>query len=367
MYTNVRAYSLTRSGAWRWLAAALAPLGAYATVIDVNSVTRVSDGSGGYTYGTWKPVLAVSSSNTSTSQSGILLDPANDQQTGQADSDFVSSVSGGVANPGFFIQFGTINYGGTNVEHVAFRAIMNEYKTTGNVVNIRFGFDGNLDGKIDLYIGISQQSNQYGMIMNYPNALATATSNTSPSTTDWGTTTYPTTNRTGQPALNGDGNALNLVEGSNFSQIRIDDGVTDNGLNGGANAVPPDNRASTYPGWTTQAEASQTNLDAMVTFAVPLQDINNALTANGAGFSLSSSTYAVWVAVTSTQNQSVNQDAYGYSGLSGTTDDIRFDTIIKPMNGNGDTQPVPEPSAYGMVLGAGLASLVVWRRRGRAV
>ena len=50
-----------------------------------------------------------------------------------------------------------------------------------------------------------------------------------------------------------------------------------------------------------------------------------------------------------------------------TTDDIRFDTIIKPMNGNGDTQPVPEPSAYGMVLGAGLASLVVWRRRGRVV
>lgn len=349
------------------MALALVPLGAHAQALDVTSITRTSNGSGGYDYGTWKPVLSVSSTTTPTSQGGYLLDPVSDQQTGQYDSDFVSSVNSGVVNPGFFVQFGTINYGGTNVEHVAFRAMMNEYKTTGNVVNIRFGFDGNLDGKIDLYVGISQQSNQYGLIMNYPNALSTPTSNTSPSTTDWGNTIYPTTNRTGLPALNANNNALALVDGSNFSQIQIGDGVTDNGLTGQAKAVPADNRSTYFPGWVTQSEtSSQKNLDAMVTFAVPLQDINTALAANGAGFTLTKDTYAVWVAVTSTQNQSVNQDAYGYNGLSGGADAIRFDTIIKPMSGTGALQPVPEPAAYGAAMGGGLGLFLFALRRRRA-
>jgi hypothetical protein len=269
-------------------------------------------------------------------------------------------VNSGVVNPGFFVQFGTINYGGTNVQHVGFRAMMNEYKTQGNIVNIRFAFDGNNDGKIDLYIGISQQSNQAGIIFNYPNNLASPTANTSPSTTDWATTTYPTTNRTGLPSLNTTNNALAVVTGSNFSQIQIADGVVDNGLTGQANAIPPDNRSTYYPGWVTQVEAgSKKSLDSMVTFAVPLQDINNALTANGAGFALSDTTFTRWAAVTSTQNNSVNQDAYGFNGLTGTSTWVN---VIPVVNGNGELVPVPESKYFGFVFVAAMGGFIVHRR-----
>jgi hypothetical protein len=277
------------------------------------------------------------------------------------------------------VQFGTINYGGTNVEHIGFRAMMNEHKLTGNVVNIRFGMDANADGKIDLYIGLSQQNNQTGIIFNYPNTLSSTTSNTSPNTTDWGSTVYPTANRTGLPALNANNNALALVDGFNYSNIQIADGVNKVGTGGNA-TTPADNRPTYYPGWATQDEDNPPNsvstLDAMVSFAVPLADVNAALAANRAAqttqsytppaITLTSTSYTRWVAVTSTQNNSVNQDAYGYGkGDFNNT----WSSMITPINGDGLVEvfePVPEPSTYGLFGAAALVGLGLLRRRHRA-
>lgn len=371
----------------------LCGVSANAQVIDIRGITRTVDANAplGYAYNTWKPVLASSSATVvapvNGTQSGFLsaggymLDPINDQQTGQSDSDFVSSatLSGNTVtsvNPGFFIQFGTIDYAGTNVEHIGFRAMMNEYKISGNVVNIRFGLDANADGKIDLYIGLSQQNNQTGIVFNYPNALATPTSNTSPSTSNWGTTTYPTADRTGLPALNSNNNALALVEGFNYSNIQIADGVNKVGTGGNA-TTPADNRSLFYPGWLTQDEDNPPNnvslLDAMVSFAVPLADVNAALAANRAlqttasytppEIILTSDSYVRWVAVTSTQNNSVNQDAYGF-GKGDLTK--TWTSMITPINGDGFVQglpPVPEPSTYGLLGSAALVGFILLGRR----
>ena len=314
------------------------------TTLIVDGVTRVSNGSGGYTYGTWKPVLGFSgNSQTFTdAASGALMDPVYDQQTGQGDSDFVSAAG----NPGFFIQFGQIN----GVDHLAFRVMMNEYKTTGNLVNIRFGFDGNTDGIADMFLGLSQQSNQTGIVFQAPGSGA----NDAPSTTTLGNAFYPTSP---VGTLNANGNAL-LITAANFSNIQIADGVTQVGT-GGQATVPADNRATYFPGWTTQAEgsANKVNLDAMISYAVPLADINAALAQNGSTIVVTPNLLMRWIAVTATQNNSVNQDAYGAdkAGFSNT-----YASFLPYMDAYG--RPIPEPSSYGLLATSGLAAFHLLRR-----
>lgn len=313
------------------------------TTLDIDGVTRVSNGSGGYTYSTWKPILGMAGSSY-TGSDGYLVDPVYDQQTGQGDSDFVSVNN----NPGFFVQFGQID----GVDHLAFRILLNEYKTTGNQVNIRFGFDGNMDGVADLFLGLSEQSNQYGIVFQSTGSGA----NNSPSTTTWGDAFYPTTH---VGTLNSTGNAL-LLNSNNFSNLQLSDGVTAIGT--GANAtIPTSNLADYYPGWTTQSEANQTNLDAMISYAVPLADINAALAQLGKNFTIGPETFMLWIAVTATQNKSVNQDAYG---INKAGFDNTYASFLPYMNAYG--QPVPEPSAYGPLLGGALAGLYFFRRRPRA-
>jgi PEP-CTERM motif len=314
--------------------------------ITIDSVTRVSNGSGGYNYPTWKPILGFGG-NPNTSQ-GYLMDPVYDQQTGQGDSDFVSSTNSGVANPGFFIQYGQIN----GVDHIAFRIMLNEYKTTGNIVNIRFGFDGDYDGSADLFLGLSQQSNQYGLVFQ---ATGTGT-NTSPSTTTWGNAFYPTGTSS---TLNSNSNAL-LVTAANFSNLAIGDGVAKDKA-GGQGVVIPENRATYYPGWVTQTEQNATLADAMISYAIPLADINLALAQVGKTYSVTPDRLMRWIAVTATQNNAVNQDAYGTdkNGFTST-----YNSFIPLMDAYG--RPVPEPSSYGFLLGSALTGLALCRRRPRS-
>ena len=317
------------------------------TTVDVNGVTRVSNGSGGYTYSTWKPILGW--------DGNPLMDPVYDQQTGQGSSDFVSSTTGGVANPGFFIQFGQIN----GVDVIAFRVMMNEYRTTGNLVNISLGFDGDFDGTADLFMGLGQQSNQYGLIFQAPGTGA----NTSPSTTTLSNAFVPSAQyysggvrSSALPALNANGNAIGLTS-SNFSNIAIGDGVNKD-LQGGQGTTIPDNRATYYPGWATQAENNGTLLDAMISYAIPLADINAALASLGETWSVTPDRLMRWIAVTATQNNSVNQDAYGTdkTGFSSP-----YSSFLPYMDAYG--RPVPEPSAYGLAVGAGLGGFLLCRRR----
>jgi hypothetical protein len=330
------------------------------TTIDVNGASRTGSLATGWTYGTWKPIFA-KWDNPNASSEGYLLDPIYDQQTGQGDSDFVSSSNAnGTANPGFLIQFGTIN----GVEHIAFRIMLNEYKTTGNLVNIRFGFDGNYDGRLDLYMGLSQQNGQTGLVFQAPGS-GLLTENVSPSTSSYGNPFYPTANRTGLPALNAQNNAL-LLTSSNFSNIAIGDGVHQD-RQGGQGTVLADNRATYYPGWQTQYEDATVDqnspiyLDSMISYAFPLADINAALVQTGfvgSSYTVTADRLMLWAAVTATQNNSVNQDAYGTDTAGFTS---RYDSFLGYTSPNGN--PVPEPGSYGLALGVGLGGLLFLRRR----
>ncbi len=315
------------------LVAGCATLSAQTTIV-INGPTRVWNATTQkYEYPTWKPILGMPG-GSQTDSNGFLVEPSNDQQTGQTDSDFVGSSG----TPGFFIQAGLIN----GVEHLAFRIIMNTAQS-GNNLNIRLGMDGGaLDGKIDLYLGpIISGGTAQSIFFQAPGTSA----NISPSTSSWGNNFYPTNNRTGLPPLaSGGGLAINPTGFPNFNVTSLTTG------------------SSAYPGWTQQG----TDADSMISFAIPIADINAALAQVGAGYQISTTSLMRWVAVTSTQSNSVNQDAYGLPKITNSNGvgNITYATFTQIMNPQG--QPIPEPSAYGALLGAGLGGLFLLRRRHRA-
>lgn len=319
-------------------------LGAQNTTINLSGATRVQTSPGVYSYTTWKPILAPSSWTYRTSD-GYLYDPADDQQTGQSDSDFAGSNQ----NPSFFVQTGTIN----GVEMVAMRVIFNQYDAniangnyTGNPVNVRVGIDVTNDGKLDLFMGPNFQGTP-GLVFQLPGSGA----NTSPSTTSTSSVYYP--DGVSNNALSSTSSPV--FSTSNFNYQRLSSSTA----------------SSLYPGWVLQpedtAKPTQTADEGMMSWAIPVSAINNALgeaaTQSGLGYlsgvSISPSSFLLWVAFTATQNNSVNQDAYGIK--SSDTQSTAWSSFTGYMNAFG--QPVPEPSTYGLLLGGGLGGFLVLRRR----
>jgi hypothetical protein len=298
------------------------------TTVNLNGITRTSNGSGGWNYDTWKPIRASSPGWVHQTADGYLIDPVNDQQTGQYDSDFAGSTTA----PSFFIQTGLIN----NVEVIAMRVIFNTYdpniisgKFSGNPVNVRIGIDATGDGALDLYMGPNFQGTP-GLVFQQPGTGL----NTSPSTTSTGTIFHPG----GSPALSA----------NNFNYVELNSA----------------NASTYYPGWTTLPDGGKTVSEGMMSWAMPVADINAALaTALAAvgkpAVTISPSTFLLWVAFTATQNNSVNQDAYGMTAAD--NQGILWSQFVDRMNAYGS--PVPEPSSYGLFLGLGLTAGAFFRRR----
>jgi len=249
-----------------------------------------------------------------------MSDATPDQQTGQGSDDFASDATHG----GFYQKAGTIG----GVDNLLFRARMDKFDGAdqwGNGGNLGIGMDVNGDGAIDLIMMMSENS---GNVNNRVRTLRWGDpgigANTGPSTTTW---TFPTQT------------AITLTVNSTYDVKQADDGSL---LNGTADMF-------------MSFAVSFANLQAAVRAYTPLTTFN-----------MTYDTRMSYIAFTSTQANSLNQDLFGTTGnTSSTLTWAQLGAITGPANAWG---VVPEPATYaqvGMFLLA--AGLVAYRRRKAAV
>jgi len=288
-----------RSHALLCLGLATLATGLRAQNITLNNPTRSSTSP--YAYDTWKPVLTIGD--------GYLYESA----TADASASGADIVSTGSTASGFFIQYGKVN----NLDSFAFRILLDS--ALGGSKTVRLGLDGNLDGSIDLFVAASTST------VTFQDASTAA--QTTPGTTGWANTNV--------------GNSIAL-----------------NANNLDTTTLAAANVATAYPGWTLQGG----NDDVMMSFGVPIAELNTALAAANAGYQLTSTSMMRWVAFT-TNNSNVH-DVYGL-GSVGTNGNVTYASFVQVMNAAG--QPIPEPAAYGLTMVPCLAAFICLRRPRRSI
>lgn len=261
----------------------------------------------------------VSTFSTLESPSGsILSDPTYDQQTGQGADDFVGDSTNGYY--GFYYKFGQID----GVDSMVFRVRLNllglQQGTPKFTGNIRFGIDGDRDGDIDLYFGVSTGQSQLPEI-SFQNPDA-GKLNVSPSTSGLGTSYGTITTTT-----------------SNYSYSQVTDG-------------------SAY--YTNKV--TQPNTDAFLTFAVPFNTFKTYLESQLSGMTITLESYLRFLAFSSTQGNSVNQDVYGISGIG----DVRYDQgggFTNFYSANGSVIPEASTVAQAAAFLCSGLGVALWRRK----
>jgi hypothetical protein len=264
---------------------------------------------------------------------GPLIDWTYDQQTGQGADDFVGDGTGGYY--GFYRAATQIDFGSGSENALVFRFRLN-LTATNFTGNLRLGVDGNMDGKVDLYFGISTGQGQVPQIV-FQNPTGTAAdANTSSSTSALGNS-YGTIATTA----------------TNYNYMQAPDG-------------------SNY--YTNKP--AQGNPDMWLTFALPFSTFASVLGAQTGTTIDWDYTYLAFVAFSSTQGNAVNQDVYGIPRISSTNPSTGAQWGDLAYNqGGGFTEytsasgrPVPEPATF-MIVGALLIGGwgVRWLRQRRRV
>ncbi len=279
------------------------------------------------------PAMAAISVTSSTDFWNIIAyanpaaaDPALDHQTGGVEGDIVGNAS----HPSLYTQF---DNGGTpgiaTDDEIGFRVrLAGDASPAGLKTVIWIGIDANSDGKPDLFAGTLEDS-KLGF---YP---AGTGANISPSTTSIVSTS---------PYFEVAVSTLNF----NFSPVTATNapGTTNFNLDGGSGGAA--NHTDHFVSWKLPFSA----LAAAV----------NSLNLAGVGTSFSENTAVRYIAATSNQPNSLNQDLNGITGginSTSTWGELGGLTPSYTMTGT----PVPEPS---IPLLAGVAGVLAGFRRRRA-
>lgn len=248
--------------------------------------------------------------------STLMTDAAADQQTGQGQDDFV----GDGTNIAFAQTAGTMTIGGVTRDYLAFRARMNTYDANGFSGILTLGLDLDGDGDLEILVSADDKSQTKGIRFATPGTDL----NNSPSTTSWGSWSNPS------------GTTLFDANTYNYQQTTV----------------------SNFGG----------TADALVSFAVTFSDLQAAIRALGGtwtNFNVTYGTMISFIAFSTTQGNSINQDLVGAAKISSktTTTFSSLGAITPAINAYG---VVPEPATYaqmGALLLAG--GFVAWRRHAK--
>jgi hypothetical protein len=245
-------------------------------------------------------------------------DPSADQQTGSSESDIV----GNAAHPSLYMKYNDGGTPGPTNGFLAFRLRLAADVTTPGFKGAAFvGLDANLDGKLDVFIGVNNQGSGDHIGIWDPGAGQ----NISPSTTSMISPSVRTYNETST--------TYSLTPVSPTS----DPFATSLDIDGGGKT------------------------DQFLSFVVPFGEVAGELAMHGiTGFT--KDTPMRLVAATATQDNSLNQDLNGVaSGInSGSTwDSLGVFTLTYSPSG---IAPAPEPPSSVFCL-AGFALFILFRRK----
>jgi hypothetical protein len=249
----------------------------------------------------------------------------NDQQTGQGGADIV----GNTANPGFYTAFD-----GTNIYYrVRLGATDKSGSKTAFSGLFWIGIDGNVDGKLDLFIGVNNQGSSKFLQFQAPGSGA----NNSPSTTSIG-------------------NALAKFQiaetTSNYNYASVSTAL--------------------QPGLVDVDLNTDTKIDSFLTFRLPFAGAAGTATLQGAmaeiaGINITLTSSLSYVIATSTQQNSLNQDIGGLpKDFDGTKTWKTLGGITRAVHLDGSPviAETPEPGTWVQLCSGGIViGLYMLRRR----
>jgi hypothetical protein len=277
-------------------------------------------------FGTARAVVyADGSSNTWTPMLGNF-DYHIDQQTGQSDGDIVGGTG---QNYGYLVAFNKNGDVSSIDGTLGFRVRLDDHggnKNNPQPTNVIWvGIDANSDGNLDVFLGANFQGNNSQLEIRAPEDGE----NISPSTTTISNSPYKTYTL----------DTIEDVTPANFSYRPVDfltDGGTTNDLTQTTSGDP----------------------DYYLSFMIPFADIVAFLGSLSNPINITDTSPLRFVAATSTQTNSLNQDIGGVSGgVNSTTTWNAIGAFTPPYS------PVPEPSSSLLLLGSLASGCLVRRRR----
>lgn len=257
---------------------------------------------------------SVSDPSSAWTSRGVNYDFLADQQTGDPASDIVGSDT----NYGFFTTFNDNGSGSQTDGMLGFRIRLDTHG--GNTNSISFsrnawvGVDADIDGDIDVFLGLNLQGNASTLGIFAPGAGT----NTSPSSTS--ISSSPTTSYT--------------LSASNYSYRPVNylsDGGTTNDVT-----------------TTTSGDT-----DYYVSFMVAFADVVSFL--NSKSITINDQSPLRYVVATSTQSNSLNQDLGGVNGgVNSTSSWVQLGGFSPTVTSYGNLVPEPTAAMLGaLALGAG--------------
>jgi hypothetical protein len=258
----------------------------------------------------WTPIL---------SSGGTIPDPIGDLQTGSGEADII----GNLAQPAFYMKYNDGGVSGPTNGWVGFRLRLSADVSPAGFKGAAFvGVDANLDGRLDLFIGVNNQGSGDQIGLWKPGTGL----NISPSTT---TLVSPPAKTYAETASVFNFGAVNATSDPLATLFDLD------------GAGKPDH---------------------FLSFVIPFPDIVSQLEAQGiSGFTRN--TPMRLVASTATQDNSLNQDLNGVAGgINSASTWEELGGLSQPYSFS-STSPIPEPPSGPLALvGATLAMIYWWRR-----